>query len=745
MTYSTCIRKRKVVWVGIACCLVVIIAAFNAFENSRFLSRSPQPVYAQGQQLAQNPGFEEGGAPAPRAWTWDQKQSGNKGSISQDRTRYHSGQVSLKLQPNVRNVAEDPLAITQIIPAAQYRGQQVEFSGYLISEGNTQGILGMLAIVRGAPQGRPDMLFQPGSDRGDWVQHRKIFNVPDDPSVQLVLICMSNGKSGASWFDDLSVVPVSETNSQAPSSADQRPNPQIPLKATITVDASNVVRTIPRTLYGTNIEWRWNAFNLWLEKERRPDPKLTRLTKDLGVTMIRYPGGLYSDYYHWRKGIGPLDRRPETMHEPGKDDKSRPYFGTEEAINFARDVGAELWITANAGTGTAQEAGDWVKYTNGQTQRVRFWEVGNELYIRLSAPIFQTVTIDPVTYAKRFGEFAQAMRAADPNIKIAAIGGENYGRYTFVGYPDWLKTVIERQGNQIDFISLHNAYAPIISEENVDFRAVYRAMFAGPTLIGRNLQTVSDIIAKYAPNRASQIKIAVTEWGPAFRFDLDSKWVDHVKTLGSALFSASVLKTLIESPKVEVANFQELHDFSVYGAIGSRNTEFPPKHDWIPTARYYAFQLYTKHFGEQLLRSATQGPTFDSSAVGYTDAVKGVPYLDVVSSLSADGRQLYIIAINKHFDQPIEVAVTLRGFVPSQPATAWTLNGTGLDANTGTGIIKAPGLRVPRQAEDPQNARFYKGAESEITFRSSEFMAAGPEFTYRFPAHSATSIVLNRR
>ena len=271
-----------------------------------------------------------------------------------------------------------------------------------------------------------------------------------------------------------------------------------------------------------------------------------------------------------------------------------------------------------------------MKYVNQPTERVRFWEVGNELYIRDPAAAFSTITIDPAAYAQRFGDFARAMRAADPKIKIAAIGGEKYGRFAFVGYKDWLKTVLERQGDQIDFVSIHNAYAPIISEDNVEFRDVYRAMLGAPISIGRNLQTVSDTIAKYAPSRTSQIKIAVTEWGPAFRFDLNSKWVDHPKTLGSALFAADVMKTLIESPKVEVANFLMLHDFSVYGAIGSRNTDFPPNHDWIPVARYYAFQLYTKHFGKLLLKSTTQVPTFDSPAVGYTDAVKDVPYLDVI-------------------------------------------------------------------------------------------------------------------
>src|SRR5947208_814002 len=101
----------------------------------------------------------------------------------------------------------------------------------MITEGNTQSILGMMSVVRGAPQGGPDMLFQLSNQGTDWVEQRKIYKVPNDPSVQLVIICMSNGKSGASWFDDISVVPVSETGSNA----NQRPEPQSPLKATVSV------------------------------------------------------------------------------------------------------------------------------------------------------------------------------------------------------------------------------------------------------------------------------------------------------------------------------------------------------------------------------------------------------------------------------------------------------------------------------------------------------------------------------
>ena len=36
--------------------------------------------------------------------------------------------------------------------------------------------------------------------------------------------------------------------------------------------------------------------------------------KDLHVPVVRWPGGCFADEYHWRKGIGPADRRPRTLN-----------------------------------------------------------------------------------------------------------------------------------------------------------------------------------------------------------------------------------------------------------------------------------------------------------------------------------------------------------------------------------------------------------------------------------------------
>jgi alpha-N-arabinofuranosidase len=340
-------------------------------------------------------------------------------------------------------------------------------------------------------------------------------------------------------------------------------------------------------------------------------------------------------------------------------------------------------------------------------------------------------------------EYGKAMRAVDPEIRIAAVGGENQGRYSIISYPNWNRTVLQKAGRYIDLMSVHNAYAPLVLEENESVESVYKAMFAAPLNFARNLDLIGRRMSEYAPGTGSKIGIAVTEWGPAFKFDLNSRWVDHVKTLGAALYSASMLKTMIESPRVEAAHFWMLNDFSALGVLGSRNTDFPPKPEWVPTARYYAFQLFTKHFGEKLIQTRTAGsPVFDSKAVGVVDPVRNAPYLDVVSSLSADRNKLYIIAINKDFENPIDVSFSLRGFSPEPSGAAWTLTGTGVDAHTGTGIIKVPGLRIPRQAEYSRDGRFHKTSDREVTFERSTVTGLGPRFVYTFPARSATSIVL---
>ena len=479
--------------------------------------------------------------------------------------------------------------------------------------------------------------------------------------------------------------------------------PALPFDVTISVDPGTVLREIPRELFGTNVEWRWNGNLLWVEKEKQADPRMVGLTRDLGVSMIRFPGGIYSDLYHWKQAIGPYHLRPELLHEPGKEERSRPLFGTDEALQFARDTGSELLITVNAGTGTAEEAAEWVRYVNRDGLRVRYWEVGNELYIRDGSPVSNATTMPPQQYAAKFLEFARAMRAADPRIRIGAITGLNQGRYALVGYPEWNSILLKTASAEIDFLSIHNAYAPLLRDDDADVRAVYRAMYAAPLLTAGNLRAIADQVRTLAPGRAAHIRLAVTEWGPFFQTDFGNRFVDHNKTLGSALFVGSMMKTLIESPETDLAAFWLLNDVSVLGWIGSRNDDFPPAPEWFPTARYHALQMFTKHFGTRLVPSKVASPTFSTEAVGMIDAVASVPLVDAVASLDASGDRLFVIVINKDFDRPAKARIETSAFV-SVAGQSWTLSGKTIDSHTGTRVIRVPGLDVV-QASGPLRTR----------------------------------------
>jgi alpha-N-arabinofuranosidase len=525
----------------------------------------------------------------------------------------------------------------------------------------------------------------------------------------------------------------------------QTPAPGSALQASVVVNAGTIIRNIPGTLYGANVQWVWDGNGLWLNQQNQPDRALVSLTQNLGVSLIRYPGGVYSDYYHWKDGVGPDSARPLTLHDPASQDYSRPDFGTDEALEFASQVNGQLLITVNAGTGTAQEAADWVRYVNATSLRVLYWEVGNELYIKDGSPDSAPITVDPKTYAARFLQFAQAMRAVDPRIKIGAIGGENQGSYATVGYPNWDQIVLQNAGSQIDFIAIHNAYAPVIASDGQGLRSVYGAMLAAPVLIARNLQAVASDITQFAPAGAQSIAIAVTEWGPLFETNPAGSYVEHTKTLGSALYAASVMKAFIESPQTQIANFHVLNDYSIMGWSGSLNGSFPPAPDWAATARSYAFQLFTGHFGSSLVQSSVVSPTFNSDAAGLVAPVSDVPYLEVVSSLSSDGKTLYILGINKDFDSPVDATIAIQGFQPASAGTAWVLAGTGIDANTGTTPIQVPGVVWGTQAQDPQNPQFYNGGPGEVTLTSIPVQGLGSQFVYNFPRHSVTSIVLSAR
>ena len=686
-------------------------------------------VLAAGQNLVINGDFARAGDPPP-GWV-EEREAASKGTL-----RVSNG--VLELFPNAANTpSAKPLGIGQAIDASAMAGKTMTISARIgLRAPATGAVVGLHALRADGSEIGMVHLRRAQSGDGLETETGALVIPPNEAPKLLILFAVAEGLGGAAQFGSITVTSESVSAPRVGAT----PTIATGYAAKVTVDATAHGRAIPRDLYGVNVEWWRNANGLWDERGDRLDPGVVQLTKALRPSLIRFPGGFLGDAYAWREATGPRKDRPAMVANPGSGEKGKPNFGTDELVQFAGAIDANLLLSANLGTGTAKMAADWVRYMKNLRQahpdgpRVQWWEMGNELYHKGDA---SGGSLTPEAYADKLQTFAREMRAVDPSIRIGAIGMENYPTFPFNSYRDWDEIVLKRAGSDIDFLAVHNAYAPVGPDDRANPLDVYRALWAAPLMIADNLRTVAEQIRRYAPSdRVEHIRIAVTEWAPLFQVVPSSAWIDHSKTLGSALYVADVLRVFIQNDRVDTATFFKLNEPSFLGLIGVRSGA------WAPNASYYAFQLYTEHFGTTLLSSRVEGPTYDSVQAGIVPAMKRVPLLESVASLSADGSRLYVILINKSANQPAEIALGIGGF-DAVSGDAQLLTGASPDSNTGTELPRVPGIQWARQVNVDSSARqFDHGAPSEVTFTSVPLPRVGKAFSYRLPPHSVVSLEL---
>src|SRR5215472_7286165 len=93
------------------------------------------------------------------------------------------------------------------------------------------------------------------------------------------------------------------------------------------------------------------------------DPEVIRVAKDLHSPLLRF-GGNFTSGYHWRDGIGPVESRPTQLNQSWAYPEYN-LFGTDELMKFCDLIRARPQICLNLGSGTPQEARDWVEYCQG--------------------------------------------------------------------------------------------------------------------------------------------------------------------------------------------------------------------------------------------------------------------------------------------------------------------------------------------------------------------------------------------
>ena len=189
------------------------------------------------------------------------------------------------------------------------------------------------------------------------------------------------------------------------------------------------------------------------------------LTQELGVSVVRYPGGNFVSNYRWEDGVGPRDRRPVRRDLAWRTIETNE-IGVDEFIKWAGRAGVEPMLAVNLGTRGVAEALDLLEYANhpaGTTlsdQRVangapdphgvRLWCLGNEL----DGP-WQTGHKTAAEYGRLAAETARAMRQAEPDLELVACGSSHSSMPTF---GSWEATVLEEAYDVVDYISLHAYY-----------------------------------------------------------------------------------------------------------------------------------------------------------------------------------------------------------------------------------------------------------------------------------------------
>ena len=167
----------------------------------------------------------------------------------------------------------------------------------------------------------------------------------------------------------------------------------------LTVNASNTVRTADTRWFGVNTAtWDGSLSTI----------ATASFIRQNGLTTLRWPGGSTSDLYHWTNDIA----NNNTFNK------------------LATNVGANVFITVNYGTGSSNEAAAWVKSVNVTNHYgFKYWEIGNECYGTWEADS-NTPAHDPYTYAVRAAGYIALMKAADPTIKIGIVGAPGEGSYS---------------------------------------------------------------------------------------------------------------------------------------------------------------------------------------------------------------------------------------------------------------------------------------------------------------------------
>lgn len=447
--------------------------------------------------------------------------------------------------------------------------------------------------------------------------------------------------------------------------------------------------------------------------------------KDLGVPIIRYPGGNFVSEYNWLDGVGPKKQRPVLLNRAWNSLETNQ-FGTNEFIDWCRVVGAEPLLGMNFGTGSVDMALAYVEYCNvdrgtkwSELRRshgyerphdIRYWCLGNEM----DGP-WQVGQLQAREYGRKARDAAKQMRVIDPGLQLIACGSSG----TFMPtYLTWDREVLEECYDKVDGISLH-AYYGNTKEWSGNRTARYLAMNLDMDRHIHEIAAVCDYVQALQKS-SKRLWLSFDEWNVWYRARSGDAvngrraeaphLLEEVYDLADALLVGGFINTLLRnSDRVRVACLAQL--VNVIAPIMTNQTGV------LRQTTFYPYSWALQHARGRVMEMQVESETYPIAAAGLQadfarDGV--VPFVDVVATFDERAGEAAVLLLNRDLDGERDVTIEWTDAAPTRVIACETLTGADL---TAVNTFTDPRRVAPQRLEPP---------------------AAGARMTFKLPPRSYT-------
>ncbi|MBS4178211.1 alpha-N-arabinofuranosidase [Lederbergia citrea] len=439
-------------------------------------------------------------------------------------------------------------------------------------------------------------------------------------------------------------------------------------KAKMIVEKDFKVSEVDKRIYGSFVEHLGRAVYGGIYEPGHPEADengfrkdVIELVKELNVPLVRYPGGNFVSGYNWEDGVGPKADRPRRLELAWRTIETNE-LGTNEFVDWAKLVNAEVNMAVNLGTRGIDDARNLLEYCNHpsgtyysdlrishgykEPHKIKTWCLGNEM----DGP-WQIGHKTAHEYGRLANETAKVMKLVDPSIELVACGSSNRSMPTFA---DWEATVLDHTYENVEFISLHQYYGNRANDV-----ANYLALSLEMDDFIKSVISIADYI-KAKKHSKKTINLSFDEWNVWYHSnDADRKidpWtiappqLEDIYNFEDALLVGSMLITLLKhADRVKIACMAQL--VNVIAPIMTE-TGGPA---WKQTI-FYPYMHASVYGRGVVLNPIVSSPKYDSK--DFTD----VPVLDTTAVYNEEKEELTIFAVNRDLEDSLLLESDIRNF-----------------------------------------------------------------------------------